>query len=115
MRRLDVDRCGALSGFHMVLLVEALQTGEVRCAGRRALRTQEHGHAGGRFLPPRRRALSYAGCGLPYYIAGVVHEKRELAVAPLGAVRDPVFFQNLKNVRVMKRTEAVEINRVSRS
>ena len=32
---------------------------------------------------------------------------------PLGAVRDPVFFQNLKNVRAMNRTEAVEINRVS--
>ncbi len=46
MRRLDVNSYGALGRFRLVLLVEALQNGgEVRCAGRRALRTQEHGHA----------------------------------------------------------------------
>lgn len=55
--------------------------------------------------------LSYAGCGLPYYIAGVIKEQKELMATPLGAVRDPVFFQNMKNVTVMNRTEALDIDR----
>jgi NADPH-dependent 2,4-dienoyl-CoA reductase/sulfur reductase-like enzyme/rhodanese-related sulfurtransferase len=55
--------------------------------------------------------LSYAGCGLPYYVSGVVKEQRELMETPLGSVRDPVFFQNVKNVRVLSQTEATEIDR----
>lgn len=59
----------------------------------------------------RGDVLSYAGCGLPYYISGVVKEQRDLMATPLGSVRDPVFFQNVKNVKVLNRTEAVEIDR----
>ncbi len=58
--------------------------------------------------------LSYAGCGLPYYIAGVVREQRELLSTPLGAVRDPVFFQNVRNVTVRSRTEALAVDREGR-
>ena len=31
--------------------------------------------------------LSYAGCGLPYYISGVVETQEELMTTPAGAVR----------------------------
>jgi len=55
--------------------------------------------------------LSYAGCGLPYYVSGEVKEQKNLMDTPAGAVRDPVFFQNVKNVKVVNRTEAVEIDR----
>jgi len=55
--------------------------------------------------------LSYAGCGLPYYVSGVVKKQAELMSTPVGAVRDPVFFHDVKNVRVMNRTEAVEVDR----
>ncbi|MCK4602768.1 MAG: FAD-dependent oxidoreductase, partial [Phycisphaerae bacterium] len=55
--------------------------------------------------------LSYAGCGLPYYISGVVKEQVELMCTPVGVVRDAVFFQKVKNVHVMNYTEAMEINR----
>jgi NADPH-dependent 2,4-dienoyl-CoA reductase/sulfur reductase-like enzyme/rhodanese-related sulfurtransferase len=58
--------------------------------------------------------LSYAGCGLPYYISGVVREQKQLLSTPLGAVRDPVFFLNVKNVAVHNRTEALEIDRAGR-
>jgi len=58
--------------------------------------------------------LSYAGCGLPYYISGVVKEQKELMCTPVGVVRDPVFFQDVKNVRVLNRTEAMEIDRASK-
>jgi NADPH-dependent 2,4-dienoyl-CoA reductase/sulfur reductase-like enzyme/rhodanese-related sulfurtransferase len=62
----------------------------------------------------RGRILSYAGCGLPYYVSGVVHEERQLMATPVGAVRDPVFFQSVKNVSVLNQTEAVEIDRAQK-
>ncbi len=55
--------------------------------------------------------LSYAGCGLPYYVSGEVKDQKELMSSPLGGVRDPVFFQNVKNVRILSRTRAMEIDR----
>jgi len=59
----------------------------------------------------RGKLLSYAGCGLPYYVSGVVKEQAELMSTPIGVVRDPVFFQKVKNVHVLNRTEATEIDR----
>jgi NADPH-dependent 2,4-dienoyl-CoA reductase/sulfur reductase-like enzyme len=38
------------------------------------------------------RLLSYAGCGLPYYISGAVKDQKELMSSPAGVVRDPIFF-----------------------
>ena len=55
--------------------------------------------------------LSYAGCGLPYYVSGEVKEQKELMCTPVGVVRDPVFFQKVKNVHVKTKTEALEIDR----
>lgn len=56
--------------------------------------------------------LSYSGCGLPYYVSGVVRDQKMLLSSPAGEVRDPVFFQKVKNVHVMNQTEALEIDRV---
>ncbi|NOY82544.1 MAG: FAD-dependent oxidoreductase [Kiritimatiellaeota bacterium] len=58
--------------------------------------------------------LSYAGCGLPYYISGVVKEQKELMCSPIGVVRDPAYFQKVKNVTVLNRTEALEIDRAAK-
>ena len=58
--------------------------------------------------------LSYAGCGLPYYVSGEVKEQKDLMCTPAGAVRDSVFFQNVKNVRALSGTEALEIDRPNR-
>ena len=55
--------------------------------------------------------LSYAGCGLPYYISGEVPDQKDLMCTPVGVVRDPVFFQEVKNVQVLSQTEALEIDR----
>lgn len=55
--------------------------------------------------------LSYAGCGLPYYVSGEVKEQKELMCTPVGVVRDPVFFQKVKNVHVLTETEALEVDR----
>lgn len=55
--------------------------------------------------------LSYAGCGLPYYISGEVKEQAHLMETPAGVVRDATFFLNVKNLQVKNRTEALEIDR----
>ena len=62
----------------------------------------------------RGQFLSYAGCGLPYYVSGMVKEQAELMSTPVGVVRDAVFFQKVKNVHVMNRTEATEIDRAGK-
>lgn len=59
----------------------------------------------------RGRVLSYAGCGLPYYISGRVREQRELISTPEGVERSPEFFEKTKNVRIINRAEAVRIDR----
>jgi len=55
--------------------------------------------------------LSYAGCGLPYYVSGVVKDQAELLSTPIGVIRDPAFFQKVKGVRVLNETEAIQIDR----
>lgn len=60
------------------------------------------------------RFLSYAGCGLPYYLAGAVKEPKDLMSTPIGVVRDVAFFQKVKNVKVLNETEALEIDRAQK-
>jgi len=62
----------------------------------------------------RGQLLSYAGCGLPYYVSGVVREQAELMSTPVGVVRDAVFFQKVKNIHVMNGMEAVTIDRAGK-
>jgi NADPH-dependent 2,4-dienoyl-CoA reductase/sulfur reductase-like enzyme/rhodanese-related sulfurtransferase len=62
-------------------------------------------------LLEKGKFISYAGCGLPYYVSGVVKEQKDLMSTPIGVLRDPAFFQNVKNVKVLTETEALEIDR----
>jgi NADPH-dependent 2,4-dienoyl-CoA reductase/sulfur reductase-like enzyme/rhodanese-related sulfurtransferase/nitrogen-specific signal transduction histidine kinase len=62
----------------------------------------------------RGQFLSYAGCGLPFYISGAVRDQRALLSSPLGEVRDSSFFHALKNVRALDQTEALSIDRQAR-
>ncbi len=58
--------------------------------------------------------LSYAGCGLPYYVSGAIKEQRELMETPAGVVRDAAFFLNVKNLKVQSHTEVTEIDRAGK-
>ncbi|NQT11504.1 MAG: FAD-dependent oxidoreductase [Planctomycetes bacterium] len=60
------------------------------------------------------KLLSYAGCGLPYYVSGVVKEQAELMATPVGVVRDPAFFQKVKNVHIMNQSEAISVDRAGK-
>lgn len=49
--------------------------------------------------------ISYAGCGLPYYVGDVIHKKEQLIV------NTPESFEKLTGVRVIMNTEAVKVRR----
>ena len=57
--------------------------------------------------------LSYAGCGMPFYIEDIIQNYDEL----LGGetIRNTAWFQNIKNVSVLDKTEAVKINRTDKT
>lgn len=57
------------------------------------------------------KVLSYAGCGLPYYISGMVKERNDLMATPIGVLRDPAFFAKVKDINVLNETEATSIDR----
>ena len=50
--------------------------------------------------------ISYAGCGLPYYVGGVIREKSELIV------NTPEKFARLTGAKVLTRTEAEAVDTV---
>lgn len=55
--------------------------------------------------------ISYGGCGIPYYVSGDVSDEKELRSTSFHAVRDPLFFEYAKGVRVLARTRANSIDR----
>ncbi|HOE56182.1 MAG TPA: FAD-dependent oxidoreductase [Bacillota bacterium] len=52
----------------------------------------------------KERYISYAGCGLPYYIGGVIKEKQEILV------RSPEDFRNNQGIDVFTEHEVKKIN-----
>ncbi|MCX5914840.1 MAG: FAD-dependent oxidoreductase, partial [Deltaproteobacteria bacterium] len=57
------------------------------------------------------KVLSYAGCGMPYYVSGDVAESKNLMDTPAGVIRDSLFFLNVKGIAVLDRTLAEKIDR----
>lgn len=55
--------------------------------------------------------ISYGACGMPYYVAGEVKDITDLMKTPIGAMRSPAFFKNVKDVTVMVSTLATGIDR----
>ncbi|OAT86542.1 FAD-dependent oxidoreductase [Desulfotomaculum copahuensis] len=59
----------------------------------------------------RGKMISYAGCGMPYYVSGQIRDFKQLFSTSYGVVRDEHYFQDEKGVRVLTRTEATAIDR----
>ncbi|MBL0717237.1 MAG: FAD-dependent oxidoreductase [Desulfosarcina sp.] len=55
--------------------------------------------------------ISYGGCGIPYYIGGDVSDLEALYSTSAHVLRDMDYFQNVKGVKTLIRTEAVAIDR----
>jgi len=59
----------------------------------------------------RQPYLSYAGCGMPYYLCDTVSDLDQLRTTQAGLLRDADYFQRLFGVTVELETEAVSIDR----
>lgn len=55
--------------------------------------------------------ISYGACGMPYYIAGDVNTITDLMKTSAGAIRNPDFLKNVKNIEVLVNTVATNIDR----
>lgn len=55
--------------------------------------------------------VSYGGCGLPFYLSGLVPDLQQLMSTTVGLVRDADYFLREKNIRVLTRTLAEFIDR----
>ena len=58
--------------------------------------------------------LSYAACGMPYYVEGLIETLDGLMDTPVGTVRNAAFFKAVKGVDVRIRTLAERIDRENR-
>ncbi len=59
--------------------------------------------------------ISYGGCGIPYFISGDVSEIRELMSTSFHMLRNPQFFEDTKDVRVLVRTRVTDIDRKAKT
>ena len=62
----------------------------------------------------RDSRISYAGCGIPYFVAGDVPEVEGLLATAYKVKRDPDFFRRAKAVEVRAETEALQIDRAGK-
>ena len=62
-------------------------------------------------LLDRDNFISYGGCGIPYYIGGDVDNLDALRSTSAHVIRDKNYFQDIKGIEVMTRTEAIAIDR----
>ncbi|MFA9494488.1 MAG: FAD-dependent oxidoreductase [Candidatus Bathyarchaeota archaeon] len=61
----------------------------------------------------RQDLLSYAGCGMPYYIENVIEEWNDLLGG--ASIRDAVYFKENRGFTVLDQTEAKRINRQAKT
>ncbi len=62
----------------------------------------------------KERFLSYAGCGLPWYVSGRVDSPQDLMSSADSTIRDIRFFEKIADVRVLSGTTAERIDRRER-
>ena len=59
--------------------------------------------------------ISYGACGMPYYIAGDVEDIEDLMKTPVGILRSPGYFKNVKDIVVRPQTLATAIDRQAKT
>ncbi|MCX8052973.1 MAG: FAD-dependent oxidoreductase [Armatimonadetes bacterium] len=85
--------------------------GGVACGPKAAARARRRDPNAEITIIERGELLSYAGCGMPYYIQGEIETADELMMTSAGGLRDAAFFKSVKAVNVMSRTLAESIDR----
>ncbi|MBP7765705.1 MAG: FAD-dependent oxidoreductase [Syntrophaceae bacterium] len=59
--------------------------------------------------------LSMASCGYPYYVGGFFNDRNQLLCTPAGAVRNPMFYLNAKDIEARVNTEVTAIDRKNKT
>ncbi|KKM09750.1 pyridine nucleotide-disulfide oxidoreductase [Clostridiales bacterium PH28_bin88] len=98
-----------MKGSHKILIIGGVATGPKAAARTRRLLPEAE-----ITIIERGGLVSYGGCGLPFYLSGLVPDLRQLVSTNAGLVRDTDFFLREKNVRVLTRTLAESIDRENR-
>ncbi len=94
---------------------KVLIIGGVACGGKTAARLMRIDPEAEVTILEKGEYLSYAGCGLPYYVGGVVKEYKDLMSTPIGVIRDATFFRKVKHVDVHTGHLATKIDRTNKS
>ncbi len=89
--------------------------GGVACGAKAAARARRLDSEAEITILERGNYASYAGCGLPFLIAGAVPSVDTLLTMPWGAIRDAEFFKNTKGINLLLRTEALKIDRENKT
>ncbi len=55
--------------------------------------------------------ISYAGCGMPYFVSGDIQSVDKLRTTPYGLIRDANFFREAKGLEVVTETKVERIDR----
>ncbi|MBW1705478.1 MAG: FAD-dependent oxidoreductase, partial [Deltaproteobacteria bacterium] len=63
----------------------------------------------------RDNLISYGGCGIPYFISGDVSDHGQLQATSFHMLRDEKFFKDTKDINVMTNTEAISIDRETKT
>ena len=62
----------------------------------------------------KSEVVSYGACGLPYFVAGDVDHINHLMQTTAGAMRNPAYFKNIKDIDVKVKTLATKIDRAAK-
>jgi len=89
--------------------------GGVACGPKAAARARRRDANAEIILIEQGPWLSYAGCGLPYYVGGSIPELDGLRKTQYGAVRDEEFFSAVKGIDARTRTVAESIDREAKT
>ncbi|HPD78960.1 MAG TPA: FAD-dependent oxidoreductase [Spirochaetota bacterium] len=81
-------------------------------AAARARRLDEHAEI---TIIQKAPDLSMASCGYPYYVGGTFNDRNMLICTPTGVIRDPNYYRNAKGIVARTETEAVKIDRNSKT
>ena len=55
--------------------------------------------------------ISFAACGLPYYVGGAIQKQEDLYSNLIGVPRTPQFFKKMKELEILIRHEVTSIDR----
>ena len=88
----------------VVKRMKLLVIGGVAAGTKAAAKFKRENRAAQVTLLSKSEDISYAGCGLPYYVGGAIEDRSELIV------NTPQKFQALTGVEVLTRREAVKVH-----